>query len=113
MKNQNYSYNRRFKRKLFLNKLKYYKWKMKKFYEKMAYKYGIYGFWAMFIILLIILLSSCKTISQCSAYGEVHHFQGKYKAKNNQYKFACPAYGEHKNYQKLHQREIESCRGFK
>ena len=64
-------------------------------------------------VLLGIFLYSCKTVSQCPAYGETHNYRGNYKIHNKKYNWSCPAYGEHKKYQKSHQREIDNCKGFK
>ncbi len=67
----------------------------------------------IFIFSISIFISSCKTVSQCPAYGEVHYFRGDYKKHNKRYKWSCSAYGEHKKFQKSHQREIDNCKGFK
>ncbi len=51
-------------------------------------------------MLFIFLVSSCKPVSKCAAYGETHKFQNLYKMPKSHSKGNCPAYGETKKFQK-------------
>ena len=57
----------------------------------------------LFLLSIVIIFSSCKTVPKCAAYGETHKFQNTFKINNKRVssgKSSCPAYGEAKKFQK-------------